>query len=89
MPSQEVRPCGAVCRYPGKGIAHVSYSMALDAPIEATVFGTKGTVKIHDRAHNPTKLTFTPTGTDSSSFRGTYASISKEERSRTHRTAPL
>ena len=55
MRSQEVMLCGAVCRYPGKGIAHVSYSMALDAPIEATVFGTKGTVKVHDRAHNPTK----------------------------------
>lgn len=49
-----------VCRYPGKGLSNISYSMALNAPIEATVFGTKGTVKVHDRAHNPTMLTFTP-----------------------------
>ena len=89
MRSQEVTPCGTVCRYPGKGIAHVSYSMALDAPIEATVFGTKGTVKVHDRAHNPTKLTFTPTGTHFSSFRGTDARIFRERHSRTHGTAPL
>jgi len=35
-----------VCRYPGKGLADISYSMALNAPIEATIYGTKGTVKV-------------------------------------------
>ncbi len=33
-------------RYPGKGLADISYSMALNAPIEATVYGTQGTVKV-------------------------------------------
>ena len=40
----------------------MTYSMEAEAPIEAKVIGSKGSLIIHDRAHNPTKLTFLPKG---------------------------
>jgi hypothetical protein len=41
-----------LCRYPEKGLASISYSMALNAPIEATIYGTRGTVKVNCKPRN-------------------------------------
>lgn len=36
--------------------------MEAEQPIEATITGSKGSVVVHDRAHNPTSMTFLPKG---------------------------
>lgn len=58
---QKRRKWGA-CRFGEKGLASLIYSMEAEAPIEAKITGSKGSVILHDRAHNPTALTFTPKG---------------------------
>ena len=38
-------------------MASLSYSIALaSAPVEGTVFGTKGRIQIHDALHHSTRL---------------------------------
>ena len=49
-------------RYGEKGLASIVYSMEAEAPIEATITGSKASVIVHDRAHNPTKLTLIKKG---------------------------
>ncbi|KAK9807592.1 hypothetical protein WJX72_003590 [[Myrmecia] bisecta] len=55
-------------KYGEKGLASLTYSMAVDGPIEGTIRGTKGTIVLHHRAHCPHSLTFAPTGGEPQTF---------------------
>ena len=45
------------CRFGENELASLSYSIALaSAPVEGTVFGTKGHIQIHDALHHSTRL---------------------------------
>jgi len=50
------------CRYGKSGMASLYYSIEYDAPIEATIFGEKGRIKVHHRAHNPEAITLFTVG---------------------------
>lgn len=45
------------CRYGHAAFANLYYSIEMDAPIVATVYGPKGRIHINHRAHNPESIT--------------------------------
>lgn len=60
---QNVKHCPVPsCRYGKSGMASLYYSIEYDAPIEATIFGEKGRIKVHHRAHNPEAITLFTVG---------------------------
>lgn len=46
-----------ICRYSSQEMASITYGVVMaSAPVEGTVYGTKGSIKIHDTMHNPKTL---------------------------------
>lgn len=49
----------SICRrYSSEEMASITFGVVMaSSPVEGTVHGTKGNIKIHSTMHNPTKLT--------------------------------
>ena len=52
----------ACCRYGHSAFASLFYSIGMDAPIVATIYGPKGRIHINHRAHNPESITLVLNG---------------------------
>ncbi len=56
-PSDVDESCVFTFQYPGKRLALSHSTVAANTPIEAMLYGTKGTIHLHRRWHHATKLT--------------------------------
>jgi predicted dehydrogenase len=60
--------CGMLLKYPGNKLAILDCSIVTKTASEALIYGTKGTIRINSRWHEPTSLTVLVDGSEPQDF---------------------